>query len=482
MKYIYIIWMVFCTISLNGQLILDDVLMQAKKNSIFYHEAMRDAAIAEASYGLYKSWLKPQVSLELNVPNYFKTSREIVQPNGSIQFQPVSQNNSFIGLSANQVITSTGGSLFASTNLQRFDDYALDQKLYNGIPLRIGLSQPLFQFNPWKWDKKIEPLKLEVAKKQYVVDIEGIHINTVDLYFNLLLAQENLQISEKNRDINERLLKIAEERFELGKISQNDRLQLSLEYKNAVRDLSRATYEVENAYAELMTFLHTGVSSEAPVITIPEPLEEKNIDPNLAVEEGRKNRPELLDYQRQLLEADRAIDKAKKDYGFQADIFASYGFARGSQDLEDIYRDPITEQQVQLSVSVPLMDWGRRKEATAIAQAQRDFVSKRIEQDQITLDNDIRQVTYLFNQIQKEVKAQKEIVEVTDQRFNISNERFILGDISTTDLTIAQREKDQAKRAYVGKLREYWLTYYQLRQLTGYDFYNNSNIQYNFNE
>ena len=64
-------------------------------------------------------------------------------------------------------------------------------------------------------------------------------------------------------------------------------------------------------------------------------------------------------------------------------------------------------------------------------------------------------------------------------RFEISRQRYVLGDISITDLTIAQREKDQAQRDYIDTLRNYWFAYFQLRKLTGYDFENNSPITFN---
>lgn len=481
MKYKIVTILFLWAPALFGQISLNSTLDEARKNSIFYHEAVRDYQVSNANFGFYSSWLKPQVSLNLVAPNYFKTSREIIQPNGTIQFQSISQNNSSLRLSASQILPMTGGSFILSTDLQRFDDFGLDQQLYNGIPLRIGLSQPLNQFNPWKWDQKIEPLKVDIAKRKYVIDIERINMETVQRYFDLLLAQENLNIASKNREINNKLLEIAEERFSLGKISQNDRLQLSLEYKNALRNYTRAEYEVQSEYLKLMTYLKVFPKDDTPIASIPEPLELLTIDAQVALKEGRTNRPEWLEYRQQLLEANRDIEKAGKDYGLQANVFASFGFARGSMDLSEIYSDPITEQQVQLSVSIPILDWGKRKNAIGIAEAEKRYTEQAIEQDQLIFENEILRLVNLFNQLQKEVITQKEIVAVTEDRFNISNQRYILGDISTTDLTIAQREKDQARRQYVATLREYWSAFYELRALTGYDFYNNQNIRYNIN-
>lgn len=54
----------------------------------------------------------------------------------------------------------------------------------------------------------------------------------------------------------------------------------------------------------------------------------------------------------------------------------------------------------------------------------------------------------------------------------------MLGNLSVTDLSIAFTEKDQAKRDYIGALRDYWSAYYRLRYLTLFDFEKQTKIFY----
>ncbi|MEE9374036.1 MAG: TolC family protein, partial [Saprospiraceae bacterium] len=135
---------------------------------------------------------------------------------------------------------------------------------------------------------------------------------------------------------------------------------------------------------------------------------------------------------------------------------------------------------VQLGLNIPILDWGRRKSAVGIAKAQKELIEQQIAQDNLDFDNDIVQVVSNWEQLQKEVKIQEEIREVSLDRFEISRQRYILGAISITDLTIAQREKDQAQRDFVDTLRSYWITYYQIRKLTGFDFESKNPITYSF--
>jgi len=54
----------------------------------------------------------------------------------------------------------------------------------------------------------------------------------------------------------------------------------------------------------------------------------------------------------------------------------------------------------------------------------------------------------------------------------IAQNRYLIGKIYITNLNIALREKDDAKRSYLQALKSFWTAYYDLRRLTLYDFAN----------
>ena len=51
-----------------------------------------------------------------------------------------------------------------------------------------------------KWTSKIEPLKFEQAKLEYVEQREEVSITAVNLFFTLLSSQMNLDIAILNRN------------------------------------------------------------------------------------------------------------------------------------------------------------------------------------------------------------------------------------------------------------------------------------------
>src|ERR1700712_93892 len=175
------------------RLSLGDVVALAKGNSIASKQAVTTRETKYWLWRTFKSNYEPQLSLSGNLPGYSKTSTPVVQPDGTIVFQPIHYDNSSLTLNFSQSITATGATIYGQTNLQRFDDFDRNSILYNGVPYAIGFSQPLGQFNQLKWDKKIQPLLFNESKQAYIESQEQISITVTGYFFDLLLAQVNLE-------------------------------------------------------------------------------------------------------------------------------------------------------------------------------------------------------------------------------------------------------------------------------------------------
>src|SRR5580698_8243365 len=141
------------------------------------------------------------------------------------------------------------------TQMQRFDDFDRNNILYNGTPYAIGFSQPLGQFNSLKWDNKIQPLLYNESKQAYIEAQEQISITVTGYFFDLLLAQVNLQTAETNLANTQKILKIANLKFNLGKVSKNEILQLQLEQLNAKKAEGTANRDVEIATLNLRSYI-----------------------------------------------------------------------------------------------------------------------------------------------------------------------------------------------------------------------------------
>ncbi|MEL6649491.1 MAG: TolC family protein, partial [Bacteroidota bacterium] len=463
-------------------LTLPEVIQIAQERSLPAYRAKADQIQAQMVYRSFRASLLPQLSLDGMVPNYTNSFLETVQPDGSIAFQRISYNNASAGLLLTQSVPLTGATVFMRSNLQRYDDFNQELKSYNGTPMRVGLIQPISAYNASRWEQRIAPVQLTEARKQFTYDMEAIGTSVLPLFFELLLAQLDQQIAEANLSGNKSLYEIAEERFALGKISENDLLQLKFELVNAEKASYEAALGAQQAQIRLGNFLGRFSEQENLFVRTPEVDEMKGISLEDALREARTNRPEWESFQRRSLQAAEGVARSRAQNGFQAELQASFGLARSNPELSPIYSDPQQEQAVWLSLSVPILDWGNRKSQVKIAQLEQAYVQEAVQQEAETHLANVKRLVVIYQQLQQSIRLGKEAQEIALKRFDISKDRYLVGDISITDLSIALLAKDQARRAYAFALRDYWRVHYQLRLMTLYDFDTNQKISYTIDD
>jgi outer membrane protein len=456
---------------------LKDVVELAKGNSIQAKQATTTRETKYWQWRNYKSNYQPQLSLNGNLPGYSKTDLQVLQPNGTILFQPVHNDNSELTLNFSQSITATGATIYGMTQLQRFDDFDRNSVLYNGVPYAIGFSQPLGQYNSLKWDKKIQPLLYNESRQAYIEAQEQIAITATGYFFDLLLAQVNLKIAETNYANTQSILKIANTKFELGKVSKNEILQLQLELLNAKKAVGIAKRDKEIASLTLRSYISEENDNHITLV-VPETVSNMTVSADKVLAQAYANRSDAIAFVRRIAEAKRDVAIARGQTGLTASLTANLGFSNTASTIPAVYKSPQNQQLLELTFSIPVLDWGRSKSKIKTAEANEQFTEYAVEQDQQTFKQQIVTQVTLFDQMKEQVGLTAEADSIAGEKYEIAKQRYVLGNLSITDLSIAFQENDQAKRDYVAALRDFWGAYYQLRYLSLYDFEKNEKINY----
>lgn len=461
----------------QGSYTLDDLLAHLSGTSRQVELASTLRQQQGHRYQAYQAQKRPQLRLELDLPNYSKTSTPVIQPSGAIAFQSIRQANSSLSLSASQAITKTGGTLFAQSNLRRFDNLSSDATQYNGVPVRVGIMQPILGYNRWKHQDGIQELALQEAELSYRADIEGLMAQGVARYFDVVAAAQDLDIAQSNEASNQRLQQITEERFNLGRASKDEKLQMQIEVNNASLQVATAQMALDGAVQRLEAFANLELA-QSTSFPLPGLLDVGLLDLDLLLSQAQQHRPETLTYQRRMAQQADQAAQVHNDLGLQANLTASYGLARGSELLGDVYSDPFDEQFVNINVSLPILDWGRKRESLKVLALEKEAITKAYELDQANIESNIRILAQQIPQLSENVALRQDIMQAAQERYDIANQRYVLGTMDITYLSLAQRENDQARRAYTDALRQLWTTYYQLRLWTGYDIAEQRKITY----
>ena len=449
---------------------LSDVVQLSRSQSTAWLSAETRKENEYWQYKTFRSDYSPQLLLTGTLPSYNKSVTPVTQPDGNVIYREVNNNTLQLDLGLRQIIGPTGGEVFVSTNLSRYDDFILDYSQYSGQPFAIGLNQPIFQFNQYKWNKLIKPLVYEESQKRYFEELELISINATRRFFDLLLAQISHDIATKNVNSNDTIYQIARGRYNLGKITENDLLQIELNLVNSQLQVSQAIVDQQSASLNLKSFIGLAANESIQLI-LPEDIPRFNVDENVALNEAKKNKSDEVSFERRKLEAQQEVVRAKRTSGVNMNLQAAYGLNNQGAAIGDVYTNPVDGLRVGLQMNVPIVDWGRQKARIMTAQANMKLVEYQLIQDQITFEQDILTQVRNFNMLREQLKARTKSDQIANKAYNISKQLFLIGKISITALNQALASKDLAKQNYIGTLRDFWLAYYQLREKTLYDFH-----------
>lgn len=456
-----------------------DIIKSAQSESPDYLLAKTSKENQEWRYTASKSIFKPQIGFEATLPNINRSVTQINLPGGA-QFI----NNSFmtnsVGLNLNQVIGATGGSVFVSSNLQRLDQFARDtidaRSSYLSNPIRIGFVQPLFQLNPYKWDKKEAELNYELSKKVYVEDREKIAFDAVNNFFDLYTTKLSLIEARNNRDYLDSLAVNSEGRYSVGRISETDLLQIQLSAKNADGTVASLELDVQNKTERLRDFL--GLTTEVEFdFSRPDPITVYAIDKNKALEYAQQNRSLTEQFRLSLLNAERQVEEAQKNNGPNLALSGSFGLTKNANSFDGVFNNLLDQEGVSLSINVPIVDFGRTKAQREIAKSNLEITRLQVRQSEVTFERDILVNVEQFELKRSQLKLAKEALEIALKRLDIAKKRFQIGKIDVTNLNIAIQEEQGARQQYFNNLWDLWRAHYTIRNLTLFDFETNTPLE-----
>ena len=476
MKYISI-WIIGCLLSVGVKaqqtvkLDLQHTIEIANDSSLsaFRYQNMYLSGYWE--FRTYKANRLPSLTLDLTPAKYYRYITQRYDSNEDIDvYREQQMFSAGAGLSLSQNFDLLGGTFYVDTQLDymyNFGDSKSSQ--FSTVPFRIGYQQDLLGFNAFRWDRKIEPLKFEKVKKQYLYNAESVSEEAVNYFFALAMAQADYKLAQDNVATADTLYAIGEQRKKIASISQADLVTLKLDKVNARNTLKNAEISRKRAMSALATFLNMDRNS---YIEIDLPSRPRYIDvpADMAMALARENNPTYLEQRQNVLEAERDVDRTKKESRFNASFNASVGFNQVADNIGDAYRDLLQQDLVSFSISVPLIDWGVRKGKYNMAKNNLNVVKIAARQEEISLEEDVMMTVSDFNVQQDMIASAEEALDLAEMAYDQTRKRFIIGKADINSLTLAQNRQQEAQKNYIQALQNYWLSYYKIRKLTLYDF------------
>ena len=436
-----------------------------------------------ASRYQYLSWQatrKPQFSLNSTPVMYerYMTQRYLSMEDIDV-YRQQRMLYSQAGISATQTMERWGGEFYGSTQLgylRTFGDQ--NQTQFMSVPIAVGYKQELMFYNPLKWAKQIEPLKLTLAEKNLTYGIETISEKAVSKFFTLALAQDQLRMAEEYLASCDTIYAIAQRRFKIASISKAELSILELEKTNARTTLANARISRQRAAQELAIYLGMERTTDIELV-IPTVMQSLHIDAAEAIQYARENNPQYLSSRKAVTEARRDAERARVEKNLSVSLDASVGLNQVADEFVDAYRHLLSQDKATITLSIPLKDWGKRKNAWLAARSTVETAERAEQEIARDTELDVALTVAEFNERQTIVETAREALTIAEDAYAQTLQRFIKAQADAYSLSIAQSHWQTARQNQISSLQNYWLAYYHLRRLTLYDYQRRQTISHN---
>ena len=377
---------------------------------------------------------------------------------------------SSVNLQAQQIMERWGGSFYASTGLAYLGNYGdFIQHQFATTPVRVGYRQELIGYNPYRWSRQTEPMRLNVAQQQMNYSVEQTGAEAVKRFFTLAVAQEQLKMAEEQLQSCDSILAIGKRRFNIASISKAELEILTLQRSLATTTLKSARLNHQKASKSLAVWLGMDEMTQLELI-VPSILPQLSVTLDNALDQATQHNPNYLSMELKELEARRDAEQLKRKKGLNASIDASIGLNQVSDQFEHAYRTPLVQNQVTVNLTVPISDHGKKRNAWLAARTKAETAARQRQEQRRDTELDVAQTVAEVNQRQAMVDDTRHSLQIAEDAYTAMLQRFIRGQATVNDLSLAQQYWQDARRGQITALQDFWNSYYHLRQLTLYDF------------
>ena len=444
---------------------LTELIQQAQLKSVQFRQFKLKKEAARIGYSIFEQQKKPLLSLTSNIIDFNNDNFQVVQPDGSIKYQKRRQNESFIGLAFSQPIPFTNGSFSVNTELYRVDNFLNKSTQYNGIPVYIKYTQPLFTINQFRWNKEIELMKLTEADLSFNLEINGLAYDICKRFFDVIEAQNDKLLAKINLEINSANYKIEKRKVDAGQSTEDKLIQLNMQDLTFKQSVVISDSRIKKALMDLEFYIPDLDVNDID-LSLPEQVPAINFNSQEIMTKVKQSSILYQANSRKLKEAKLNVAKTKAA-SYQVNLVVNYGLSKTGDQVDAIYQNPNDQQRVSVGLTVPIYDWGKRKKNMDLAVNFEKQVELENINEENLFNNHINEILNTIPILHQNIGLASELNALAKKRYTIAERLYSAGKITLFDLQTSEFAKETAGKSYINAVRSFWETYYQFKSLTG---------------
>ena len=332
-----------------------------------------------------------------------------------------------------------------------------------GYTQNLKLTQPLFTGGVVTAGIKGAKAYENIASYSFLQSKIKNRLDTIKIFSDIINAQRNLEALKYSEGVLLKRYQKQEEQLKLRLITKPDILQT--EY--SIEDIRAQMINVKNVVDTNMEklYIRTGISKSEPLnlvpFDIPNNFSEKiNLDSDLKQAINESLSAKVAEEQVKVASATRMA--AVGDLLPQVSAFASYGTGERTT-FERSYRDGEWTGGVQVSWKV--FSFGSDLDNYRVAKLQEEQEELRETSTKENIEIDVRSAYLNVLSLEKQIASQAKALEAAKVNFELNQEKYDAGLISTVDYLDFENTYRRARIAYNKVLLDYYYAFETYRSL-----------------
>ncbi len=396
-----------------------------------------------------------------------KTARSQFLPTATPFYQRTGERSVY-ELDLAQELPWLGGSLTASGRY--LTDPASGAPYPRATDVRLTLRQPLLRgFGPNASLFELRNARrLRVGQeRRLLLERQQVVIDVTRTFYDVIANRQLLDVARQSLSRTEALLRSSSARLEVGMASKLDVFRAELQASQARESTLSTEASLASALERFRSVLALAPDDPVEPEAAPLPaLARPKVDLAALVREALARRLELVEAREQVDDAHRAASLSLQNLLPQLDLNVSLAQSGYGGSFADAWTPRDRRVDVSVSASYPLRQSVARQ-ASALAQLQVAGRERRVRQQELAIEQEVRQALRDLEQIEKSVELQQKAVEVAAQQRRLAVLRYERGLGSNFDVVDAESSLVTARSALVQRVTSWALARLELERATG---------------
>ena len=331
----------------------------------------------------------------------------------------------------------------------------------NNISASASASMPLVNAQLWE-SLKLSALDVEMAVEQARSSKIGMVRQVKEAFFTVLLAQKSYDVVSQVYENAQKNYEKTEQRFNVGKASELERLRAQVTMMNAEPNVSSAENAVLLATWQLKAVMGIALDTDIQVIGDLNDYTEQMLTPYVSEDDLSSNSSLLqLDIQDRMLESTIRMQKRQYLPTLAANINYNYN-AMGNDSLSWHPSSTAT-----LSLNIPIFDGFQKRYNIKQSKVTRNMLALQREDTERNLRIAIRNYNDQMALCIKNYQAANATVEIAQKSYDISEKMYEVGKATMVELNDAQVSLMQSQLTQAQAIYNFMVTKASLDELIG---------------